>query len=187
MKYHCNVEINMMTIGQIAQRYGLSRSTLLHYDHIGLLPPSGRDDSNYRRYTDDDIKRLELICNYREAGISLESIKHIISGNEGSITRILTDRFRQIIDEINLLREQQHIIVELLKNSRAIKNNPIFGQEQWKSLFTESGISETTMKKWHMIFEKRSPKDHKQFLESLGISSREITKIRKWAQGREKK
>jgi DNA-binding transcriptional MerR regulator len=187
MKHHFIAEVCVMTIGQLAQKFGLSRSTLLHYDHIGLLTPSGRDDSNYRRYTDNDIKRLELVSNYREAGISLELIKQIISGKGNSVSRILTNRFRQIIDEINLLREQQHVIVELLKNSDAVKDNPIFGQEQWKSLFIDSGISEPTMKKWHTIFEKRSPEDHKQFLESLGISSREITKIRKWARKKDGK
>jgi len=35
---------------QLAGRFGLSRSTLLYYDSIGLLSPSERTASNYRLY-----------------------------------------------------------------------------------------------------------------------------------------
>ncbi len=54
-----------LSIGEIAKQYGLSRSTLLYYDAIGLLRPSGRSESNYRRYTGEDSRRLRLICMYR--------------------------------------------------------------------------------------------------------------------------
>ncbi|MEN8133472.1 MAG: MerR family DNA-binding transcriptional regulator [Pseudomonadota bacterium] len=47
----------MFTIGQIGKRFGISRSTLLYYDAIGLLRPSGRSTANYRLYTEDDMLR----------------------------------------------------------------------------------------------------------------------------------
>src|SRR5574344_1987818 len=49
---------DMHTIGQIAKRFALSRSTLLYYDTIGLLSPSGRSQANYRLYTDNDVRRM---------------------------------------------------------------------------------------------------------------------------------
>ena len=41
----------MLTIGKLARKFDLSRSTLLYYDRIGLLKPSGRTRANYRVYT----------------------------------------------------------------------------------------------------------------------------------------
>ena len=61
----------MLTIGRLARRFSLSRSTLLYYDSIGLLRPSGRSPANYRLYTERDRRRLELICRYREAGVPM--------------------------------------------------------------------------------------------------------------------
>ena len=51
----------MLTISQLARRFGLSRSTLLYYDSIGLLSPSARSDANYRLYSRNDIERMERV------------------------------------------------------------------------------------------------------------------------------
>ena len=60
----------MWTVTQLAQRCGLSRSTLLYYESIGLLKPPSRSGGNYRRYGEQDLQRLEQICLYRDAGLS---------------------------------------------------------------------------------------------------------------------
>jgi len=46
------------SVSKLARAFGLSRSTLLCYDRLGLLPPSGRTGSGYRCYTDKDHRRL---------------------------------------------------------------------------------------------------------------------------------
>jgi hypothetical protein len=55
----------MLTIGRLAERFGLSRSTLLYYDSIELLSPSARSDANYRLYSleslgigDEEVSRI---------------------------------------------------------------------------------------------------------------------------------
>ena len=48
----------MYTVGHLARSFGLSRSTLLYYDSIGLCKPSGRSAANYRTYTEKDRERL---------------------------------------------------------------------------------------------------------------------------------
>ena len=53
------------TVGRLAKRFGLSRSTLLYYDSIGLLKPEVRGEGEYRRYGKDAIKRLEMVCLYQ--------------------------------------------------------------------------------------------------------------------------
>ncbi len=38
----------MLTVGKLAEDFGLSRSTLLYYDRIGLLQPAARTEKGYR-------------------------------------------------------------------------------------------------------------------------------------------
>jgi len=71
--------MNKCSISKIAGVCGLSRSTLLYYDRIGLLHPPGRTASNYRYYTDADRTRLERIRHFREAGLTLKEIRAVLS------------------------------------------------------------------------------------------------------------
>jgi hypothetical protein len=50
--------------------------------------------------------------------------------------------------------------------------------QQWKDMFTEIGLSEETMARWHQIFERRHPQAHGSFLAWLGLSGPEIKKIK---------
>ncbi|MBT5926439.1 MAG: hypothetical protein HOH33_07455 [Verrucomicrobia bacterium] len=48
----------------------------------------------------------------------------------------------------------------------------------WVFMFSEIGLTEDQMQKWHQIFESQHPESHEDFLRWLGISSGEIAKIR---------
>lgn len=50
-----------LTVGQVAQEYGVTVRTLHHYDEIGLLRPSERSASGYRLYTRADLERLSHV------------------------------------------------------------------------------------------------------------------------------
>ena len=50
--------------------------------------------------------------------------------------------------------------------------------DQWKEIFTETGLSEDDMHRWHQIFEKKHPEGHQIFLEWLGIENSRISEIR---------
>ena len=41
----------LKTIGQLGRQFGISRSSLIYYDKIGLIKPSARSEANYRLYT----------------------------------------------------------------------------------------------------------------------------------------
>ena len=77
----------MYTIGRLAKKFKLSRSTLLYYDSIGLLKPSSRSQGEYRLYSEQDAKRLELICTYRQAGLALKDIGRVLDSPEHSLYR----------------------------------------------------------------------------------------------------
>ncbi|HEY0752545.1 MAG TPA: MerR family transcriptional regulator [Ktedonobacteraceae bacterium] len=71
------------TIEQVAARTGLTKRTLRYYEEVGLLPPTGRTEGNYRRYSDEDVQRLERIKNLRDLlGFSLADIHTILEAEE---------------------------------------------------------------------------------------------------------
>ena len=51
----------MFLITELAREFGLSRSTLLYYNRIGLLRPAGRSMAGYRLYSTKDRDTLALI------------------------------------------------------------------------------------------------------------------------------
>lgn len=62
-------------VKEVASIAGVSVRALHHYDEIGLLVPSHRTEAGYRRYSGDDLLRLQQILIGRELGMSLEEIK----------------------------------------------------------------------------------------------------------------
>lgn len=71
------------TIEQVAAQTGLTKRTLRYYEEVGLLPPTGRTEGNYRRYTQEDIQRLERIKNLRNLlGFSLADIREILQAED---------------------------------------------------------------------------------------------------------
>jgi DNA-binding transcriptional MerR regulator len=171
----------MFTIGQLAKKYSLSRSTLIYYDSIGVLTPSGRSESNYRLYSEDDLKRMDRIQLYRSTGLSLESIELLLQSENSELGSVLESRLFAINKEVEKLRDQQKVILKLLENEILEKNARVITKGVWVSMLKAAGLDEAGMKDWHIEFEKNSPDAHQGFLQSIGIEKDEIAAIRDWS------
>lgn len=171
----------MQTVGQLGKRFGLSRSTLLYYDAIGLLSPSARSASGYRLYSEADVQRMERIMTYREAGLALEVIGRLLQEDESAAPALLERHLQAVNAEIARLRQQQHVIARLLGDPQALGRSRAMSKAQWVALLASTGLDEAGMNRWHHEFEKMSPDAHQDFLESLGIAPGEITQIRAWS------
>jgi MerR family transcriptional regulator, redox-sensitive transcriptional activator SoxR len=68
-----------MKIGELAGRTGLHTSAIRYYESVGLLP-APRRSGGQRRYPDDDVHRVLLICLARNMGFTLGEIKLFLSG-----------------------------------------------------------------------------------------------------------
>ena len=133
----------MYTIGQLAKRHSLSRSTLIYYDTKGLLKPSGRNGANYRAYSDDDAEKLERILLFRSAGMPLSAIAEIIDKGIDEVESALERRLSSINQEIQKLRGQQKVIIDIIKNQGAIENTRIITKEKY-------GKNEFFSSTWHI-------------------------------------
>lgn len=168
----------MYTINKLCEISGLSRSTLLYYDSIGLLKPDERSISNYRLYSDDSVKILDKICIYREAGMRLTEIAQILDSPENQKSEVLERTLSLLNEEARKIREKQNIIIEML-NGKGNLSDDNAGKR--RKLIYESlkliGIDEAATSKLHVYLEKNSPDIHLDFLEAMGFSSEEIDTI----------
>lgn len=167
----------MLTVTQIAKQFGVSRTTILYYEKEELLIPAYRSENGYRWYGEREVKRLEAITAYRSYGLSVSSIRTLLNRNGESQDQILKDHFNELEREIQNLRAQQKAVVVLLQEPSLLEEN-IVNKERWVEIMVAAGFTEADMVKWHQKFEELEPVEHQKFLESLGISSDEIAKIR---------
>lgn len=169
------------TISKLARAFGLSRSTLLYYDRVGLLAPSGRTSAGYRYYTEEDRRRLDRICNFRQAGLTIADIRTTLTSGEEPYTQVLENRLREIGKQIGDLKNKQRLLSGMLQKIASGGCPQKMDKEMWVDMLRAAGMDEKAMEHWHSEFESRAPEAHHEFLLSLGISEKEVSQIRKWA------
>lgn len=94
---------NTYTIQEVANETDLTTYTLRYYEDIGLLDPIQRATNGHRRYSETDVRRIEMLKKLRRTGMSIEEMKQFISlYREGSITatkrRELLEAHRESVD-----------------------------------------------------------------------------------------
>ncbi|MFT3831151.1 MAG: MerR family transcriptional regulator [Opitutaceae bacterium] len=174
----------MKTIRQLATQSGLSRTTLLYYDRLGLLRPEYRTSAGHRLYSPEDEARLARICELRRAGLPLGEIDAVLEPSQklrAPMGEALNRRLSDLNREIAALRRQQQVALALLRDQSAHGRTRAMTKERWVQLLTACGLDEQDRDRWHAEFEKLSPEAHQDFLESLGLPADEVAAIRHWS------
>jgi len=94
------------TVQKLGKMAGISTRTLRYYDEIGILKPARINSSGYRIYSQKEIERLQQILFYRELGVSLESIKDIVTSPCFDREKALREHRAKLllkIEQLNLL------------------------------------------------------------------------------------
>jgi len=170
-----------MNVTHLARMCGLSRSTLLYYESIGLMKNPARSKANYRRYSEADLKRLRQVCLYRNAGLKLEDIQSLLDRPPSEAASVLKRRLAELDGEIERLRSHQRAIVRLLQQKNILRSMDMITKDKWVSIMRATGFTEQDMHRWHAEFEKSAPEEHQEFLEFLHILPDEIRAIREWS------
>lgn len=139
-----------MKIGETAKATGLSISNVRFYEKKGLLSPKRREESQYREYEEDDVRRLKEIMLLRKIGLTVECIYLLYEGQA----------------ELNvLLKHQQKELQEQVKNLQG-------ALELCRLLDKETVIAEVDVDKWLNYVHEEEGKGYKfaqveEFLEDL--------------------
>jgi MerR family transcriptional regulator, thiopeptide resistance regulator len=163
-----------ITVGRLGEKFGVSRTTLLYYDSIGLLKPSARSASGYRQYTDEDADRLRMILLLRDVGVPLVEIGALLPAGRVKISVALMRRLGDLNKEIEELQTQQQVVIRLLRNIDVPQDIMEHGRAQWLQVLEKAGLDSSTMMSWHADFEKRSQERHHEFLRMIGLTEEEI-------------
>jgi DNA-binding transcriptional MerR regulator len=69
---------SIMTIGELAGRFGLPTHVLRHWESVGLLSPP-RQRGGHRQYGAADMRRVAMILMGKEAGLGLRALAQLLS------------------------------------------------------------------------------------------------------------
>jgi len=112
------------TTGEIAKLCDVSVRTVQYYDTRGILVPSELSEGGRRLYSDDDLRRMRIICFLREAGISINSIAELFADRnpENILSVLLEQQEMSIRDELSEQQKKLDIIESIKREVREIEN-----------------------------------------------------------------
>ena len=112
------------TTGEIAKLCGVSVRTVQYYDSRNILVPSELSEGGRRLYSEDDLKRMRIICFLREAGVPINSIGELFAEEHPEkVISILLDQQEQTLREELEEQQKKLSIVETIKRElKEVKN-----------------------------------------------------------------
>ncbi|GGB75541.1 transcriptional regulator [Knoellia flava TL1] len=128
----------LLTVGQVAQTFGVTVRTLHHYDEIGLLSPSERSHAGYRLYTAEDLERLATIVTYRRLDLPLDEVAALLRGDGSTLEHLRRQR-----DAVLHRVEELHGLVDAIDRAmeREMNEQPAT-HEELKEIFGDGFTDE---------------------------------------------
>lgn len=124
------MNLNRLTIGQMAKLNRISQQTLRLYDREGLLTPATIDrHTGYRYYDIIQSARLDMIQYMKDYGMTLKQIRQLLDENDPHlIQRFLRQQEAAIDQQIGDLHRRKRSIARTLENYRQYDALPKDGQ-----------------------------------------------------------
>ena len=112
------MNLNRLTIGQMATLNGVSQQTLRLYDREGLLTPVTTDpQSGYRYYHITQSARLDMIQYMKDYGMTLKQIRSTLDeGDSDTIKAFLKQQHHAIDEQIEKLLRRKRSMAVMLDN-----------------------------------------------------------------------
>ena len=154
------------TTGEIAKLCDVTVRTVQYYDTRGILIPSEISEGGRRLYSEDDLKRMKIICFLREMDLPIDAISQILEEEhpEKVISILVEQQETVLLDEISekqvklaKLREMKSGLSKKSFSLESISDIAIIMQGKkklkkmrWTMLFT--GIPVTALQWFSIIF-----------------------------------
>ena len=115
--------LGLYTTGEVAKLCGVSVRTVQYYDTRGILIPSSLTEGGRRLYTDEDVKRMRVICFLRDLGLPLGSIGELLSEEhpERVIDLLLSEQEAELRAEIQERQEQLEKLTYLRREAAGVE------------------------------------------------------------------
>ena len=123
--------MSQYTTGELAKACGVTVRTVQYYDTRGILTPGALTEGGRRLYSEDDLRKMKVICFLRDTGLSLNTIGQLLNEEDpGSVISLFIDQQKQALRaEIDAGAEKLRRLEELEKGLRAMKGGQRFSIE----------------------------------------------------------
>ncbi len=110
------------TTGEMAKLCGTTVRAVQYYDSRNILMPSELSEGGRRLYSEEDLRKLKIICFLREMDISIDSIKKILCENcpDEVVYTLLFEQQRLLESEISERRQRLEQLSELRRELKGI-------------------------------------------------------------------
>ncbi|APX71527.1 MerR family transcriptional regulator [Companilactobacillus allii] len=115
------------TTGEIAKKVNVSVRTIQYYDKKNILCPTQITESGRRLYSDNDLNKLKLIMLLKSMGLSLNSIKDILSSNNSTkiMILLLTEQKKSLQSQAKEADQKIKVVDNFLNGLSDMDNFPI--------------------------------------------------------------
>jgi DNA-binding transcriptional MerR regulator len=104
----------LYSIGDLAQRTGLTVKTIRFYSDCGIVPPADRSPAGYRRYRMDAVARLDLVRTLRDLGLDLPTIRKVVD-REIPLAEVAAAHAEALAVQIRVLRLRRAVLAAVAK------------------------------------------------------------------------
>lgn len=120
--------MSQYTTGELAKLCGVTVRTVQYYDTRGILIPSALSEGGRRLYSDDDLRRMRIICFLRNMGLPIDAIGQLLSEEEpGRVITLLLEQQQQTLRR--QLAEDQEKLEKVMELQRQVKQQTQFSVE----------------------------------------------------------
>ncbi len=77
-----NSNAELLQIGEVAERVGLSLRTVRYYEEVGLLTRTARSEGGFRLFDQAQVDRLLLIKRMKPIGMSLDEMRLLLDARD---------------------------------------------------------------------------------------------------------
>ena len=114
--------MSIFTTGELAKLCGVTVRTVQYYDTRGILVPSALSEGGRRLYSEDDVKRMKIICFLRDLGLPIDAISQLLAEEDpGSVISLLLDRQEAALrEEIGEREERLRRLSELKAGLKSV-------------------------------------------------------------------
>ena len=106
-------DAELLSVGRLARRTGLTAKALRHYDRIGLLRPAYVDDAGYRWYAAEQVAIARRIAILRDVDLPLDEVRRCLESDEGTSAAVLEQHRRRLDARLTRLQRQAHLVHHL--------------------------------------------------------------------------
>lgn len=117
-----------MTVNELAKRENVTHDTIRYYTKTGLLKPNRDEENGYKRYSENDQRRLQFIVRAKTLGFSLSDIKQIFSASENAespcelVRKMIIERIESNKKNMEEAMRLQMRMIEAERKWQAIPN-----------------------------------------------------------------